>query len=145
MRPSSGLYGEDSQEKVGELARHFLLATRPTDTDKAVSYAQRAGDAALAALAPDEAVRYFSQALDLANQMRNVDAGIRLDLLIGLGTSQRQAGIAEFRETLLEAARSAQHVGDTERLVTAAWRTTEAGSVRSASSIPTGSRFSMLR
>jgi len=113
-------YGEDSQEKVGELARHFLLATRPSDADKAVSYAQRAGDAALAALAPDEAVRYFSQGLDLVNQMRNVDVGLRIDLLIGLGISQQQVGAAEFRETLLEAAKSAQLVGDTERLVNAA-------------------------
>ena len=60
------LYGENSDDRVGELARHFLLATRPTDSDKAISYAKRAGDAALEALAPDDAVRYFSQALELA-------------------------------------------------------------------------------
>ena len=44
----------------------------------------------------------------------------RIDLLIGLGTAQRQAGIASFRETLLEAARRAQELGDTDRLVAAA-------------------------
>ncbi len=44
----------------------------------------------------------------------------RIDLLIGLGTAQRQAGIASFRETLLEAARQAQELGDTDRLVAAA-------------------------
>ena len=60
------LYGENSEDKVGDLARHFFLATRPTDVDKAVAYARRAGQVALAALAPDEAVRYFSQALELA-------------------------------------------------------------------------------
>ena len=62
------LYGETSDARLGELARHFLLATRPTDADKAMSYARRAGEAALAALAPDDAVRYFGQALELAGQ-----------------------------------------------------------------------------
>ncbi len=114
------LYGEDDDARLGELARHFLLATRPTDADKAMSYARRAGDAALAALAPDDAVRYFGQALELAGQGVSVDPANRIDLLIGLGTAQRQAGIASFRETLLEAARRAQELGDTDRLVAAA-------------------------
>ncbi len=114
------LYGENSEDLVGELARHFLLATRPADVDKAISYAQRAGDAALAALAPDDAVRYFSQALELAALTASVDPLTRIDLLIGLGTAQRQAGIAAFRENLLEAASGAQALGDTARLVAAA-------------------------
>ena len=114
------LYGEPSDARLGELARHFLLATRPTDADKAMSYARRAGEAALTALAPDDAVRYFSQALELAAQGVGVDPAGRIDLLIGLGTAQRQAGIASFRETLLDAARRARELGDTDRLVAAA-------------------------
>jgi class 3 adenylate cyclase/tetratricopeptide (TPR) repeat protein len=114
------LYGEPNDARLGELARHFLLATRPTDADKAMSYARRAGDAALAALAPDDAVRYFGQALELAGQGVSVDPSGRIDLLLGLGTAQRQAGIASFRETLLEAAREARGLGDTDRLVAAA-------------------------
>ena len=85
-----------------------------------MSYARRAGEAALAALAPDDAVRYFGQALELAGQGVNVDPAGRIDLLIGLGTAQRQAGIASFRETLLEAARRARELGHTDRLVAAA-------------------------
>jgi len=114
------LYGEPSDARLGELARHFLLATRPTDADKAMSYARRAGEAALKALAPDDAVRYFGQALGLSGQGDGVDAAGRIDLLLGLGTAQRQAGIASFRENLLEAARAARELGDTERLVAAA-------------------------
>jgi class 3 adenylate cyclase/tetratricopeptide (TPR) repeat protein len=114
------LYGEHNDERLGELARHFLLATRPTDADKAMSYARRAGDAALSALAPDDAVRYFSQALELAGQGVGVDPASRIDLLIGLGTAQCQAGIGAFRETLLEAARRARQFDDTDRLVAAA-------------------------
>ena len=114
------LYGENSEDLVGELARHFLLATRPTDSDKAISYARRAGEAALAALAPDDAVRYFSQALELATLTSSFDPLTRIDLLIGVGTAQRQAGIASFRETLLEAAHRAQELGDADRLAAAA-------------------------
>ena len=114
------LYGENNDARLGELARHFLLATRPTDSDKAISYAKRAGDAALEALAPDDAVRYFSQALELVAHAASVDPLTRIDLLIGLGTAQRQAGTDSFRVTLLEAASGAQVLGDTDRLVAAA-------------------------
>ncbi len=114
------LFGQYNELRLGELARHFLLATRPADADKAMSYARRAGEAALAALAPDDAVRYFGQAIELAGQGVGVDPAGRIDLLIGLGTAQRQAGIAAFRETLLEAARRARELGDTDRLVAAA-------------------------
>ena len=107
-------------ERLGELARHFLLATRPVEADKAIAYAYRAGLAALDALAPDEAVRYFEQALSLVDRTPGVDALSRIDLLIGLGTALRQTGVAAFRETLLEAAHAAQDIGASDRLVAAA-------------------------
>jgi len=114
------LVGGHGDGRLGELARHFLFATRPSDTTKALDYARRAGESALEALAPDDAVRYFAQAHDLAAQSDGVAPEVMIDLLIGLGTAQRQAGIASFRETLLEAARNAQGLGDTDRLVAAA-------------------------
>ena len=43
-----------------------------------------------------------------------------IDLAIGLGTAQRQTGDPAFRDTLLDAARQAADLGDTERLVAAA-------------------------
>jgi KaiC/GvpD/RAD55 family RecA-like ATPase len=104
--------------RVGELAHHYLHATRPADTDRAVTYARQAGEAALAALAPDEALRWFSQALEFASAA--AEPGLRIDLLMGLGTAQRQTGASEFRETLLESAHLAQAAGDTRRLVEAA-------------------------
>ncbi len=45
---------------------------------------------------------------------------LALDLAIGLGTAQRQVGDPAFRDTLLDAARRAADVGDTERMVAAA-------------------------
>jgi tetratricopeptide (TPR) repeat protein len=75
---------------------------------------------ALAALAPDEAVRYYLQALQLVEQERDSDQPLMVDLLIGLGISQRQAGLADFRETLLDAAHRAQNLGATDQLIVAA-------------------------
>jgi tetratricopeptide (TPR) repeat protein len=114
------LHPNEPDEYAGELARHFLLATTPSDATKAITYAKRAGNAAVKALAPDDAVRYFSQALELCSQAPGVEPSLRLGLLVDLGTAQRQAGIAQSRETLLEAARGARALGDTERLVAAA-------------------------
>jgi tetratricopeptide (TPR) repeat protein len=106
--------------RVGELARHWLNAPVNVDSERAVRYARQAGDAALSALAPAEALRYFTQATELSKQVDDPDPVLALDLAIGLGTAQRQTGDPAFRETLLEAAHLADEFGDTERLVAAA-------------------------
>ena len=105
---------------MGELARHWFSATQPTDLTKAIDYSRQAGDAALSALAPADALRYYAQALDLYPQATDPDPVLGLDLTIGLGTAQRQTGDPAFRGTLLGAARRAADLGDTERLVAAA-------------------------
>ncbi len=112
--------GDRPAERAGELARHWLSATKPVDATKAIIYARQAGDAALAALAPDDAARYFSQALQLTSQHPDPDPLLHTDLLLGLGTAQRQAGIPAFRETLLDAAHRAEELGASDRLVAAA-------------------------
>jgi DNA-binding SARP family transcriptional activator/tetratricopeptide (TPR) repeat protein len=114
------LCGGNNEARIGELARHFFLATRPIDSTKAISYAQRAGDVALVALAPDDAVHHFSQGLELIGLGVQVEPAVHIDLLLGLGSAQRQAGIAQFRTTLLEAARQARALSDTGRLAEAA-------------------------
>jgi class 3 adenylate cyclase/tetratricopeptide (TPR) repeat protein len=106
--------------RVGELARHWFHATQPVDLGKAVRYSREAADAALAALAPADALGYYAQARDLSAQTDEPDPILRLDLAIGLGTAQRQTGDAAFRDTLLDAARNAARLGDADRLVAAA-------------------------
>jgi predicted ATPase len=54
--------------RVGELARHWTLATTPVDVAKAVRYSRQAGDAALRALAPSDALRYYEHAIELLRQ-----------------------------------------------------------------------------
>jgi class 3 adenylate cyclase/tetratricopeptide (TPR) repeat protein len=110
----------DKNEQVAELARHWMAATRPADAAKALFYARRAGDAALAAFAPLDAVTWYSQALELLARQTNCDDRERCVLLVGLGTSQRQAQLPEYRQTLLDAAALAQSLDDTDLLVAAA-------------------------
>jgi len=114
------LCGDRLGARVGELARHWVAATQPIDLTKAIGYSRQAGDAALDALAPADALRYYAQALELYAQATEIDLVLGIDLAIGLGTAQRQTGDRAFRETLLDAARRAADLGDTERLVAAA-------------------------
>jgi tetratricopeptide (TPR) repeat protein len=114
------LRGDRPGSRVGELARHWSSVSQPDALAKALDYSRRAGDAALAALAPADALGYYTQALDLSARSDEADPILGIDLAIGLGIAQRQTGDAAFRTTLLDAARRAAAVGDTERLVAAA-------------------------
>ncbi len=116
------LCGDDPGERVAELAYHWAHATQPQDTEKAVIYAQRAGDRALAQLAPDEALRWYGDALDLLDRASADDPYRRAALLLGLGDAQRQAGDPAHRDTLLSAARLADEMDAIDLLVRAALR-----------------------
>jgi tetratricopeptide (TPR) repeat protein len=101
------------------LAHHWARASASAaDTTRAVEYATRAGDRALAQLAYDEAVSYYHQALELLDE--RPDDAWRLDLLISLGEAERRGGMAAYRQTLLDAANLAQAVGDNGALARAA-------------------------
>ena len=69
------------------------------------------------ALAPDEAVRWYCQALE---HVGAGDSHARCDLLVRLGRAQRDAGDNAHRATLLDAGRAAQRVGADDLLVRAA-------------------------
>jgi class 3 adenylate cyclase len=105
------LYGSDPGEHLAELALHWRLAAVSVEKGKAADYAIRAGQQALENLAPAEALKLFSDAVELAG---SADSRERCEALIGLGTAQRQTGNAAYRETLLEASRIACHLEDPE-------------------------------
>jgi class 3 adenylate cyclase/tetratricopeptide (TPR) repeat protein len=107
-------------ERVVELAHHWVAATRPTDVERAVHYTRLAGNQALAARAPDDGVRWYTQSLELLAHDLRPDQHLRCELLLGLGEAQRQAGIPSYRETLLDAGNLAQRFGGTDQLVRAA-------------------------
>ena len=112
--------GADPGARVSELAHHWAKATTAVDLDKAVSYARMAGERALYDLAPDEALRWFEQALELRDQSAELDLRERCEILIELGDAQRQSGDAIYRQTLLEASRIASVLTDAELAARAA-------------------------
>jgi class 3 adenylate cyclase len=112
--------GDRPEMRVGELARHWIEAGGPIDLRKAIGYSKLAGDAALASLAPADAVLHYQNALDLCGDVEDPDPVLAIDLAIGLGTAQRQTGDPLYRETLLDAASRAADHDDTDRLVRAA-------------------------
>jgi class 3 adenylate cyclase len=109
--------GAEQAGRVAELAHHWLAATRPADTDRAVHYAIRAGEAALAALAPDDAVVWFERALAVFDRSPTPEPAARARLLVGLGRAQMEAGRPAHRETLREAGHIARAIGDRELLI----------------------------
>ena len=135
--------GDEPGERLGELAGHWAAAVVSADTAKAIHYARRAAERALEQLAPDEAARWYRQALELHDQAPGGDRSERCELLIGLGEAQRQTGNPEFRQTLLDAAQLAagarrHQTGSAARCS----RTAADGAARSARSTPSACRRS---
>jgi len=116
------VHAHNLDDHLPALAHHWSRAAAPAaEADRAIEYAARAGERALAQLAHDEAVSYYSQAVELFDgSAAGCDNALRLRLLLKLGEAQRRAGNSAFRETLLEAARLAETLGDVRRLAEAA-------------------------
>jgi class 3 adenylate cyclase len=116
------IYSRALDDYVPTLAHHWAKASAPVrDVTRAVEYAQRAGDLALAQLAHDEAIRYYRSGLDLLDAGEaDADDPRRLELLIGRGEAERRAGDTGYRQTLLDAARLAEELGDAPALARAA-------------------------
>jgi class 3 adenylate cyclase/tetratricopeptide (TPR) repeat protein len=109
--------GNHPGDRVGELARHWFSATKPADAAKTISYARQAADAALAALAPDEAVSWLSRAFEIHSHQLDPDDTERCDILLALGHSLWQKGQPTLaRARFLEAADTARRLGDVHRL-----------------------------
>lgn len=113
--------GDEPGDQLSELAFHWSEATIAVEPGKAVDYARRAGERALAQLAPDQALRWFGAALEQVDaQEDGAPSEVRCDLLIGFGEAQRQTGDIDFRQTLLEASAIAGELEDAERAARAA-------------------------
>ena len=100
-----GLYAEDLEPHLAELAHHFCEAVPGGDMDKAVDYARRAGERAVALLAYEEGVRLFSLAVQVLEMSGQVGGEPYCRLLLALGDSQARGGdLTQAKETLLRAA-----------------------------------------
>lgn len=108
---------EEREQRLAELALHWRLATVSVEAGKAAEYARRAGEQALARLAPAEAARFFADAVDLVGTTDQIE---RCRALVGLGEAQRQMGDAAYRGSLLEASRLAYKLQDAQLAAEAA-------------------------
>jgi class 3 adenylate cyclase len=114
------LCGSQTDARAAELAYHFGKSASGADVQKALAYATRAGDRALAQLAPEEGVGWYEQALRLHAEDPAASDEERCELLIRLGQAQALAGLSQQRETLLEASELARRLSDRARLVRSA-------------------------
>ena len=133
------VYAAALDDQLPALAHHWARAAAPAaEVNRAVDYARRAGDRALAQLAHDEAETYYRQALELFDAARmDFDDTKRIDLLLDLGEAQRLAGQPAHRETLLEAARLARQRNDAELLARAALANRRGASFSSMGTVDT--------
>ena len=76
-------FGPAPGTRVAELAHHWAKASGPVGARKAMTYARLAGERALSALDPDEALRWFQKALTLQDQQGSGERTERCEILIG--------------------------------------------------------------
>jgi class 3 adenylate cyclase len=104
-----GLYAAKPEPHLAELAYHFFQAARVGDVDKAVTYAQQAGQRAVALLAYEEAARLYGLALQAIDLKDQPGQDQRCNLLLALGDARWRAGeVAAAKESLQQAASAAR-------------------------------------
>jgi predicted ATPase/class 3 adenylate cyclase len=102
-------HAADLDAAVAELAYHYGEAAA-AEPGKAIEYAMRAGAQANAALAADDAVRWYGLALEHLEAEPD-DVATRVAILTGLARAEFAAGSGEYRVHLREAARQARDAG----------------------------------
>ena len=113
--------GGNVDERLGELAHHFLAAAPRGDLAKAIDYAQRAGEQDMDQLAYEDAVDVYGRALEVLELMDAPDEALQCSLLLSLGGAEaKSARVADARRAFERAAESARRLDDTDSLVGAA-------------------------
>ncbi len=102
-------YGPEVDEHLDELARHASEGALAGDPAIARAILQRAGDAALAALAFEEAAAYYEDAL---SYVERVDRASRFRLLLSRGRALQRAGNAAYQAVVRDAIAVARQEGD---------------------------------
>jgi DNA-binding CsgD family transcriptional regulator/tetratricopeptide (TPR) repeat protein len=108
-----------------ELAHHFSAAIPLGDPDKVVTYAERAGHAAMVHFAWDVATAHYQRALSALPFTGSHDPARRCDLLLALGEAQNRSGPGSgdaptARKNFLAAFELARDLDDGERMACAA-------------------------
>ncbi len=106
-------------QRIDELARHWLAAAPSGDVTKAICFARQAGDRSLAGLAFEQAAKYYGQALSVLTDHDRDAELLRCELLIALGGAQMRAGDTKYRETVAQAVEIARTLGDAKHFARA--------------------------
>jgi DNA-binding NarL/FixJ family response regulator len=105
-------YATNLEPYLAELAHHFSQAAPGGEVDKAIAYARRAGDRALALLAYEEGARFYQLALEDLDLEGSPDELARCELLLALGDARRKSGeLHQALETFRQAAEVVRNVG----------------------------------
>jgi tetratricopeptide (TPR) repeat protein len=115
------LYAGDVDAHLAELAHHFFAAAPGGDVDRAIDYARRAGDRAVALYGYEDATRLYRMAIEALTISGARHDGPHCDLLLALGEAQDRAGeLAAARATFLDAASIARRCALPRQLAAAA-------------------------
>ena len=98
------LYAGNPDPHLAELAHHFALAVPAAPPERALEYARRAGDRALAQLAYEEAARLYDTALTVAERTAGYDQRLCCELLLSLGDAEGAGNRPASKKAFLEAA-----------------------------------------
>ena len=107
--------GSQTDGAIDAQARHLVAAAPLADRDRTLTATRRAGDHAMAKLAPGQAAGWYSAARNCVDE----DSRESIELSIAVGAAQRQAGDRSFRATLLAASKAALDGGHHDLLLAA--------------------------
>ena len=114
------LYARNPEPHLAELAHHYLEAGIAL-ADKAIEYAQLAGDRAAAQHGYEEAARHYASALRVLDATGSGDTDRACELLLSFGEVQSRAGSGqEAKRALQRAATLAGQAGRSDQLARAA-------------------------
>ena len=119
-RALEGLYGQEPEPPVNELAHHFHHASAAGEEERALEYAVLAAADANAVLAWEDAALHLERALNALDTLGGQPER-RLDLLLKLTEARLLSGSVEAtRDAAVRAAQAARGQGDKRALVQAA-------------------------
>jgi tetratricopeptide (TPR) repeat protein len=114
-------FADYAQNRPERLAHHLTEAGLQ---DRALRYWQLAGELALRRSAAREAVKHFTRALHVIDQLKSPPANEKLGTLLGLGTALsicRGSADPEVAETYSQAVGLGRNLGDSTQLFRALW------------------------
>lgn len=103
------IHSSDLNAVITDLAYHWGEAGAAATQEHAVGYARRAAEMAYERVAPEEAVRWYTQAREVLD---GADPVLDAELAARLAEAMAMVGMPGWREAELEAARAAEVLGD---------------------------------